>query len=100
MTIWEWGDLALVVCAAITILFVLLYASIAPWWKSWKGWNIMAWAVCLVLMLLLSTASIAFGDWYNDVRPYARVVVPAVIILVVVHRIYWLLSQQIKGGRE
>lgn len=42
MTWKEYGDLVYYGCAIVAGLFVLIYLTIAPWWKTLTGRNIMA----------------------------------------------------------
>lgn len=42
MTWKEYGDLAYYGCAFAAGLFVLVYMTIAPWWRTMTGRNIMA----------------------------------------------------------
>lgn len=42
MTWQQYGDLAFYACAVVSLVFVVVYMLLAPWWRTTTGRNIMA----------------------------------------------------------
>jgi hypothetical protein len=55
------GDLAFYIATGVTILFVLLYGFLAPWWETSTGRNVMAVMGSVALAFSYFSWAIAVG---------------------------------------
>jgi hypothetical protein len=93
------GD-ALAVAAFIgSALFVLLFASLAPWWRNVHGRNVMLLMVTITLAFGLATATIVFGvEW--PIRPTLRAIIFLFIAIAVWWRVAILIKDQVIARRS
>lgn len=80
------GDLAVTAAAVGSVLFVLVYAALAPWYRSVVGWSVMV----LTLALAASTGLVAAQRWFGTVWP-GREVIRFAIFAAVACAVYGLL---------
>ena len=83
----------------LTVLgFVMIYASIAPWWRTPIGRNIMALAVANLLVFALISANLVWGlDWVG--RQGVRVATFAAISSIFAWRTIILVREQFHARR-
>lgn len=52
MNVEDWGTLLTFLCLPAAVMFPLLYATTAPWWKSWSGRAVLTSKVGLALLVI------------------------------------------------
>ncbi len=93
------GDVLAHVTTLSVLGFVLLYASLAPWWRTPIGRNIMALAVAHLLVFALISANLIWGlDWAG--RQGVRVATFATIGLIFIWRAAILVREQARARKE
>lgn len=93
------GNLAACFAAAGWLLFTLLYATMAPWWRSPIGRNMLSLGAVLAAVFLLVAAQLAFGiEW--PAREWVRAGIFTAVAVAGWHRLYVLLVDQIFAARQ
>lgn len=93
------GDFLAVLAFAGTVLFVILYAILAPWWRSAHGRNVMLLMGVLALLFTLIAGTVLFGvEW--PFRPAIRVIIFGLVGLAIWWRIVLLIKDQISGRKQ
>lgn len=66
------GDLLVSAAALGGVLFVVTYATLAPWWRSWAGRSLMS----LGFAIAAACSVVTIALWWPDFpwRPWLRVV--------------------------
>jgi hypothetical protein len=93
------GDFLAVLAFAGTVLFVILYAILAPWWRSAHGRNVMLLTSVIGLAFGLATGTILFGlEW--PFRSTIRAIIYGLIAVAIWWRIALLIKDQISGRKQ
>lgn len=80
-------------------VFALLYATMAPWWRSGIGRNMLALALVLAATLGLATVQLAWGvQW--PARDWVRLAVFAAVASIGWWRSFILLTDQVFAVRQ
>lgn len=95
----SFGTWAIHLAFAGWVVFAVLYATMAPWWRSSYGRNVLALAVVLAVTLGLVSVQHAFGVRW-PAREWVRFAVFGAVALVGWHRLYVLLTDQIFAVRQ
>lgn len=93
------GDLAIFAAAAVTLLFAMAYATLAPWWRTETGRNIMAVMGVLAMALGYFGWIIARGAIPEGFYPI-RFTIFAVLGLVIGQRLIIFVKRQILARRS
>lgn len=84
------------------VVFIVVYLTLAPWWRTPLGRNIMALDVALSLALLPATLHYLFGVTVadNPVFGWFVVAMVALVALIVMQRTLILLRLQLEHDGE
>jgi hypothetical protein len=97
---WKlYGDIAFYGCSLSALLFVVLYAVLAPWWKTMTGRNIMAVMASLALGFCYFAFAINRGGVPHGFYP-VRALVFTFIFLSVSWRVAILIKVQLDVRKE
>jgi hypothetical protein len=93
------GDVAIVVAAVGSVLFVLAYVALAPWYRSLVGWSVFLLTVALAASTTLVSVSRWIGvDWPG--RLLVRLLIFSGVGCAVWGLLFTLLVTQISGRRR
>lgn len=74
------------------LVFIAVYWTLARWWQSDIGWNVMGVAAAVTTLLALNVSSIAWPDY--DYRPFVRGTVYLFVGLMAVQRTAQVIREQ------
>lgn len=94
----ELGDLLAHVAGAMALLFVVVYGSLAPWWRSPIGRNMMAMGVAHLIVFSLINANLIFGVTWAA-RPIVRTLTFGTLAAIFAWRTLIFLREQLKARR-
>lgn len=94
----EYGDIAFFAAAASSLVFVLVYAVLAPWYRSATGRNIMFVMATLAGAMCYFAVAIAFGV-APGIWP-VRAILFTLLFSAITWRIVLLLRAQLGARRE
>lgn len=95
----NFGNYAAHFAAAGWLLFTALYATMAPWWRSAIGRNMLALAATLAAVFLLVSVQILFGVAW-PARDWVRLLIFGMVAGVGWWRLGILLTDQILAVRQ
>jgi hypothetical protein len=82
----------------MALLFVVVYGSLAPWWRSAIGRNMMAMGVAHLILFSLINASLVFGvTWVG--RPIVRAFAYGVLAAIFAWRTAIFVREQVTARR-
>jgi hypothetical protein len=96
---WKlWGDVAFYGVATASTVFVLLYATLSPWWRSATGRNIMAVMGSLALASVYFAFAVALGRAPFHLHA-ARFVLFGSLFLAITWRVIIFIREQLCARR-
>lgn len=93
------GSMAAHFATAAWLLFAVLYATLAPWWRSSIGRNMLVHAIVLGVTFLLVSVQLIFGVAW-PAREWIRLAIFAGVAGVGWWRLFILLTDQIFAVRQ
>lgn len=96
MTIWDWGNIALLLAVVLGVLFLVLYSILARWWETREGWYL--WVSSLILAMILGYNYAAIVGWFDlrdpAVRDWTRLAIYGGALVIMTWRSILLLLAQ------
>lgn len=96
MTIWEWGNVALLLAVVQGAVFLVVYSVLARWWETREGWYL--WFSSLILATILAYNYAAIVGWFDlrdpAVRDWTRLGIYAGALVIMTWRAVLLLMAQ------
>lgn len=84
--------------AGACLLFMLLYQTLAPWWRSEAGRHVMAFMAVLFVALAL-TASNAMG-WTRSMGVFWLLVVEIIVFTLILAVVCWRIAILLRAQRR